>query len=153
MSGEPSTRNIVSVVIPYDKGIILVKNKGEDKWGLPGGKVDPFENIRHAAPREVSEETGFEVTLDSFIGVYQYLSENRNVIYNSAYSSKIVEGTLEIIRPEEIKEVSPFSLRDIRQLYGRKLLKTPGEAAMDSIDDYFSGRRFPLDIVKSYLIE
>lgn len=45
--------------------ILISKRIGCDKdngiWGLPGGKMDPDENVATAAIREVREETGMEV--------------------------------------------------------------------------------------------
>ena len=44
--------------------ILLVRRKRmpeADHWGLPGGKVDPFETVPAAVVREVREELGIEV--------------------------------------------------------------------------------------------
>lgn len=38
-------------------------------WGLPGGKVDPFETVPAAVIREVQEETGLNVQLGALLCV------------------------------------------------------------------------------------
>ena len=51
---------VVGIVIENPKGeILLVKSpKWGDKWTIPGGHVDPGENIFKTAIREAKEETG-----------------------------------------------------------------------------------------------
>jgi len=39
------------------------------EWTLPGGGIDHGEDPRHAAVREVAEETGYEVVLDRLLTV------------------------------------------------------------------------------------
>src|SRR3954454_9590960 len=43
--------------------VLLVHRPKYDDWSFPKGKLDPRENIRAAAGREVFEETGLEITL------------------------------------------------------------------------------------------
>ncbi len=38
-------------------------------WTVPGGGIDPGEDPRDAAVREVAEETGYDVALDALLGV------------------------------------------------------------------------------------
>jgi 8-oxo-dGTP diphosphatase len=39
-------------------------------WALPGGFVDEGEQVVHAAPRELEEETGLQVERIELLGVY-----------------------------------------------------------------------------------
>jgi ADP-ribose pyrophosphatase YjhB (NUDIX family) len=45
-------------VVSQDEMILLGRKKGEKKWRLPGGFVDPGETFESAAYRELAEETG-----------------------------------------------------------------------------------------------
>jgi 8-oxo-dGTP pyrophosphatase MutT (NUDIX family) len=59
-------------VFSLDSGIwktLLINHKKLNKWMIPGGHVEPFENPAEAAIREVKEETGIDINLVSFIHV------------------------------------------------------------------------------------
>lgn len=43
--------------------VLLVHRPDYNDWTFPKGKLDPGEKFKHAALREVLEETGFECTL------------------------------------------------------------------------------------------
>ena len=40
-------------------------------WGLPGGRVEPFEGLAEAVRREISEETGLEITLGPLLCIVE----------------------------------------------------------------------------------
>ena len=58
-------------IVFYDNSIIIVKNKRRDIglnksfWGFPKGHLEDGEKPAEAAVREVYEETGFKVELNS----------------------------------------------------------------------------------------
>lgn len=43
--------------------VLLVHRPDYDDWSFPKGKLDPGEKFKHAAHREVFEETGFDCKL------------------------------------------------------------------------------------------
>ncbi|NHN92181.1 NUDIX hydrolase [Acetobacter sicerae] len=52
------------VAIFHNDQLLLVKRKrnpGEGHWGLPGGKVDPYEKVADTASREIDEELGIQI--------------------------------------------------------------------------------------------
>jgi ADP-ribose pyrophosphatase YjhB (NUDIX family) len=50
--------------------ILLVKEKIDDAWTLPGGWADPCQSPSEAVVREVFEESGFEVRVAKLAAVY-----------------------------------------------------------------------------------
>ncbi len=59
------------VIIENGSGIVLVRRKNEPLgWALPGGFVDAGECVEAAAVREMKEETGLDVQLDTLLYVY-----------------------------------------------------------------------------------
>lgn len=61
----------VSVVVPDDRGRILLIHRTDNKyWSIPGGGMEPGESIREAAVREVKEETGLDCEITSLVGIY-----------------------------------------------------------------------------------
>jgi 8-oxo-dGTP diphosphatase len=44
-------------------------------WGLPGGKVDPFERVADAARREIAEELGIDLRNARLLCVVDHIDE------------------------------------------------------------------------------
>ena len=54
-----------------ESGRVLLQKRGDsNKWGFPGGAIELGETPEEAAIRELKEETGLDVTIDSLIGIY-----------------------------------------------------------------------------------
>ncbi len=54
-----------------ERSLLLVKRghpPGEDRWSVPGGRVEAGETLENAVAREVREETGLEVSVGDLIG-------------------------------------------------------------------------------------
>lgn len=59
--------------------VLLVRRgsePGRGRWALPGGLVEPGEEVGKAAVREVEEETGVKVRLKGLVGVYDILERD-----------------------------------------------------------------------------
>ena len=73
MAGPETPKLMVDVVIPSEKGVVLVRRGSEPyegQWALPGGYVEVGETVREAAVREAAEETGLAVEVSRLVGVY-----------------------------------------------------------------------------------
>lgn len=57
------------VICVRDAEVLLVRFTGGRRWTLPGGGLDHGEYPRHAAVREVEEETGLAVALGALLDV------------------------------------------------------------------------------------
>ncbi len=59
------------VIVELQGGIVLVRRRNEPiGWALPGGFVDVGEPVEQAAVREILEETGLTVQLETLFYVY-----------------------------------------------------------------------------------
>jgi 8-oxo-dGTP diphosphatase len=64
---------MVDVVIPSERGVVLIRRASEPfkgRWALPGGFVEVGETVEEAADREAAEETGLVVEVARLVGVY-----------------------------------------------------------------------------------
>lgn len=88
-----------AVILENEKGeILLVKRKlapGRGKWSLPGGFVDPGENLEESVKREMKEELGLAVVMGGIVGVYhdsyRYQGYNYPTI-GTVVTAKVLEG-------------------------------------------------------------
>jgi ADP-ribose pyrophosphatase YjhB (NUDIX family) len=66
----------VGVIVVDARGRVLLEKRSDcGQWGLPGGRINPGEDIETAARREVKEETGLDVRVTGLQGVYSELPE------------------------------------------------------------------------------
>ncbi|MDO8461234.1 MAG: NUDIX domain-containing protein [Deltaproteobacteria bacterium] len=101
----------VGVVVRDNKNRILMEKRSDcSLWGLPGGKIEPGESVTQAALREVKEETGLDVEITKFIGIYSE-PENRIVTFQDngdvvhlvdvLLEAKMISGTMQISHESE----------------------------------------------------
>ncbi|MFI3046480.1 NUDIX hydrolase [Pseudomonas coronafaciens] len=72
-SDAHATRFPVSVkgVLILNRQVLLLKNE-RDEWELPGGKLEPDEDIPSCLSREIKEETGLDAEVTSVLSPYIY---------------------------------------------------------------------------------
>ena len=67
---EPIILNFAGGILTNDKNEILLQKRSDtNKWGLPGGAMEYGETVEGTCRREFRENTGLEVTLNSFLGL------------------------------------------------------------------------------------
>ncbi|MGF9697877.1 NUDIX hydrolase [Paenibacillus sp. MABNR03] len=91
--------------------ILMVKNKGNASWSLPGGAVEREETLDQAAIREAKEETGLDVRVHGIVAINECIFEKKQEhAMFFTFRSEVIGGTLEIIRPNEISEIAWMDL-------------------------------------------
>jgi len=61
----------VVAIVQDDQGrILLIHKTDNNKWALPGGGHDIGESITDTVVREVKEETGYDVEVETITGTY-----------------------------------------------------------------------------------
>jgi ADP-ribose pyrophosphatase YjhB (NUDIX family) len=116
---EPNLAADVAVI--HDGKILLALREDYQVWCIPGGMVDPGESIAQAAGRELLEETGLEVILQRFTGVYSELGWLETDLHVVLFTSRISSGKL---NPQagEVLDLRFFALNDLpdNMLYGHR---------------------------------
>ena len=97
-----------------DNRLLLVRERADGAWTLPGGWADIGETPSQACEREVWEETGFRVEAKKVIGVYDANRVGELDLYHAykiIFLCDLIAGTP---RPsDETTEVAFFSRFDV----------------------------------------
>jgi mutator protein MutT len=73
----------VGAIIVDDGRILLVQRgnePGRGLWSVPGGRVEPGEQLRQAVVREVREETGLAVIVGDLAGHVERIGEDYHLV-------------------------------------------------------------------------
>ena len=84
--------NAATVIILQNDKILLQRRTDNCMWGLIGGLLEMNETYKDAALREVREETGLEVRLDSFLGIFH----NHNMVWSSGDQAHVISKLLDL---------------------------------------------------------
>ena len=124
--GAPAINSVVPSVVAIvrdDEGRILMIHKTDNnRWALPGGGHEPGESIADTVVREVKEETGYDVEVETITGTY---TNPRHVMayddgevrqqFSIAFRAKLIGGAkrtseesseVEWLTPDEISRLN-----------------------------------------------
>lgn len=62
--------SVVAIVQDDEGRVLMIHKTDNDKWALPGGGHEPGESITQTVVREVKEETGYLVEVETMTGIY-----------------------------------------------------------------------------------
>ena len=114
------------VVRKDDKLLILRRHpksrNNPHKWELPGGKVDPGEFFDDALVRELNEETGLEVKIDSLFEAVEdrFKSRRTHQYINTVQlmmNLETVSGEVQI--SDEHDDFKWLNMEELKELYER----------------------------------
>lgn len=110
--------SVAGLVINDKNEVLLVKNPGRG-WEFPGGMVEPGEALQEALLREIFEESGINVTISGFVGVYKNVKSD---IVNLDFCCKYESGVL--TTSDESLDVGWFPMNEVVQMMGNPLYET-----------------------------
>ncbi|MFD0698016.1 NUDIX hydrolase [Paenibacillus sp. GCM10027628] len=102
-------KHIVSaaaIVINDNNELLLIKGPRRG-WEMPGGQVEEGESLSHAAIRETKEESGIDIEIIKFCGIFQNVG---NSICNTLFLAKPIGG--ELIQTSESLESGYFPIEE-----------------------------------------
>lgn len=110
----------------------------------PAGHLEAGETLCDACSREVLEETGYTFLPDALTGIYHWQAKHNGITYlRFTYTGRIIGHDPERKLDEGIVRAAWFTLEEIREK--RYMHRSP--MVMQSIEDYLTGRRYPLDLL------
>ncbi len=140
------------IVLERDDKYVLVQEVRHEKAGffnLPAGTLEADEDFVQCITREVSEETGVEVDLQHFLGVYQtVIASGSNVVF-LVFSGKVPHGA--VFSSDEHKVIEAYSYDEIREMDVTGKLRSA--IVMKAIEDLRANKVLPLDSVQAWHIE
>jgi len=139
----------VSAVVVRDGRFLLVEEKvdGRIVFNQPAGHLEQNETFLDAIRREVIEETAWQFEPESLVGVYLYPDPHADVTYlrfcfHGTCTHRLSDRPLD----KEILRAVWMSRSDIEANAER--LRSP--MVLKCIDDYLSGRSYPLDLLNHF---
>ncbi len=103
MSSRPPIEAAGAAVFDDEGRILLIKeNYDRERWGFPGGAVEPGETPEQTVVREVREETGVEVRVDERVGSYSLADDSLTA---HLFRCTILAGTPAVPPSGEIADV------------------------------------------------
>ena len=136
----------VATVIERDNRFLMVEemSDGNIVCNQPAGHLEENETLIQAAARETLEETGWEVGIRHFLGVYQYTSPTNGVYYiRHCFIAEALHHHEDRALDQDIIKIEWLSLLQLDQL--RNQMRSP--LVMSAIEDYGKGIRYPLALI------
>ncbi len=131
--------NCAGALIVRDGKILFQRRTDNGKWGLIGGLLEMNETYEQACLREIREETGLEVRLEYFLGIFHnhdmvWSNGDAAHVISAMYAASVVSGEPRI--DEESYELRFFAEDELPELFA--------EDHIAALDAYFRGVRYPL---------
>lgn len=116
MLKERSCGAIVWNVINEKFQVLLIKHKNGGHWGFPKGHVEKNETDQETAIREIFEETGLDVVLDTNFCCSVTYSPKVGVMKDVVYFSAKSTGTKTFAQESEVSKIKWVTIQDANYL-------------------------------------
>jgi ADP-ribose pyrophosphatase YjhB (NUDIX family) len=140
------------VVLEQDGKYVLIQEVRHEKAGyfnLPAGTLEIGEDFIQCIQREAAEETGANVELEYFLGVYQtVIGTGSNVVF-LVFSGKIPAGAT--FSSEEHKVIRAYTYDEVCEMDAAGKLRS--HIVKAAIDDARAGKLLPLESVKAWHVD
>lgn len=138
---------VVGVCIKSESDEILMvqENKWEIKglFNIPAWRLNSSESIFEWAIREVKEETGYDVKLDSVLCI-QYL-ENKKLL-KIIFNARIISGAVDFDE-NEIMAVKWISIEELEKMTEKELRSY--DSNINIINNAKNNKEYPLSIIEN----
>ena len=136
----------VAAVVEQDGKFLIVEERSSGVRVItqPGGHIEAGESPEEACTREVLEETGCEIAINSLLGVYLWIHpQTRQQFLRIVYVADLLQENLSRKIDDCIYSVNWYSKADVE--HHVRNLRTP--TVMRCIDDYQAGKRQPESVL------
>jgi len=140
----------VATIIEKDGKFLFVKeiSNGKEVYNQPAGHIEDNETVVEAAIRETLEETGYTVSIESFIGIYIYKAPSNGVTYHRyCFKADIVDYDPNAILDDGIIEACWLSLDEIKAQ--PEMMRSP--IVEKCVEDYLNRPHQSLDLIFEHI--
>lgn len=118
--------DIRAVIFNESNEILLVQEKSDNKWSLPGGWAEIGYSPKEVAVKEVVEETGLVVKAEKLLAVLdkKFHGHPAELTYVYKYFIRCTIQSGEFIQAHDINNVSFFSQDNIPPLSENRVIKS-----------------------------
>ena len=116
MPGSYPRVGVGGVVMEDGKVLLLLRQKEPEAgaWSLPGGRVQFMERLEDAVVRELHEELGITVEVESLVCVTNHIVPDENAHWvSAAYRVRLISGVPQNLEPWKTAAVEWFSLSNL----------------------------------------
>jgi 8-oxo-dGTP diphosphatase len=111
---------LVTAAIILDRGKVLITRRPDESrhagfWEFPGGKIDSGESPEQALTREIREELGVEIDVETIFEVVHYRYDWGPVLI-LAYQCRITAGIIQDLEVAEHRWIEPAALPEYQIL-------------------------------------
>lgn len=106
MSPPKHILSAAAIVVNEKNELLLIKGPRRG-WEMPGGQVEEGESLSQAAIRETKEESGIDIEIIKFCGIFQNMG---NSICNTLFLARPIGG--ELTKSEESLEAGFFPIEE-----------------------------------------
>jgi len=140
----------VATVVERNGEFLMVRETkdGVQVLNQPAGHVEPGEDVIAAALRETLEETGWEVKITGFLGFSNAMSVVTGITYyRLVFMAEPMQFNQNAEIDSDIDSAEWMTLEEIKDPSNRPR----SEMVHQAVDDFMSGRVFPLEIFRNHL--
>lgn len=138
---------VVAAIVERDGKFLLVEERADGRLVLnqPAGHLDEGESLTAAVVRETLEETAWRFVPESLLGVYRWRHPTKGITYlRFAFIGQVTGHDPERALDHDIVRALWLTPEEIRVERARH--RSP--QVERCLNDYLSGRRYPLDLLK-----
>ncbi len=136
----------VASIIEHAGRFLLVQERisGQSVYNQPAGHLEDNESLVDAVVRETLEETAWHFKPEAITGIYRWRHpDNQESFIRVSFKGQTLYHDPDAELDDCIERILWLTAEEIRQQQER--LRSP--MVMRSIDDYLSGKSWPLDLL------
>lgn len=134
----------VATLVEKDSKFLMVNEapNGIEVYNQPAGHLDENENLINAAKRETLEETGWEVEVTHYLGLYRHIAKNGITYLRHSFLAQPLKHHPDMKLDTGIIKAVWMSYEDICKQDNLR-----GPLVKRLIDDYREGKIYTLDML------